>query len=130
MHRERGFAAVPFDNGNNFVLDEFARGLPDEFFLVVELRIKIDKIHTGILGHFFSLIGTAKRNNSAVRFLRQGKKPLLENRGRKPARRAKMIPRNYVRLSQGKFFRNIVPRISGRTTAAMQIAERGRSRDI
>src|SRR5207248_6775609 len=38
MHRESGFAAVLFDNRNNFVFDEFARGLPDEFFLVIELR--------------------------------------------------------------------------------------------
>src|SRR4029077_13717392 len=72
MHRERGFAAVSFDDGNNFVFDEFARRLPDEFFLVVQLRIKIDKIHSGILGHFFSLIGTAKSNNSGVAFLGQG----------------------------------------------------------
>src|SRR5207248_10303724 len=51
MHRESGFAAVLFDNRNNFVFDEFARGLPDEFFLVIELRIKIDEIHSGISGH-------------------------------------------------------------------------------
>jgi len=98
--------------------------LPDEFFLVVELRIKIDKIHSGILGHFFSLIGTAKRNNRAVRFRRQGKKLACRKQAAatksrsQPARYAKNISRNSLRRSQGKFFRNIVPRISARATPA------------
>jgi hypothetical protein len=38
---------VFFDDGNNFVVDELAGGLADEFFFVVELGIKIDEIDTG-----------------------------------------------------------------------------------
>src|SRR5262249_23013909 len=51
MHGESGFAAVLFDDGDDFVLDELAGGLTDQFFLVVQLRVKIDVIHSGIFGH-------------------------------------------------------------------------------
>jgi hypothetical protein len=51
MLRESSFAAVFLDDGNNFVIDETPSGLPDEFFFVVQLRIKIDEIHTGKSSH-------------------------------------------------------------------------------
>jgi hypothetical protein len=44
---------VLFDDGNNFVIDESPRRLPDEFFFVVQLRIKIDEIDTGKSSHSF-----------------------------------------------------------------------------
>ena len=51
VHGESGFAAVLLNDGNDFVFDKFARGLADEFFLVVQLRIEIDKIHSAKFGH-------------------------------------------------------------------------------
>ena len=53
MLRKCSLATVFFDDGNNFVVDETPRRLPDEFFFVVELRIKIDEIHTGKSSHSF-----------------------------------------------------------------------------
>ena len=44
-----------FDDGNNFVVDELARGLADKFFFVVELGIKVDEIDTRECGHARSL---------------------------------------------------------------------------
>src|ERR1700736_5582265 len=49
--RKRAFAAVFFDDGDDFVLDELPRGLADEFFFVVELQIEIDVIHSAVCGH-------------------------------------------------------------------------------
>ena len=51
MLRKSGFAAVFFDDGNDFVFDEFARSLADEFFLVIQLRIEFDEIHSAKFGH-------------------------------------------------------------------------------
>ncbi len=56
MMRERSFAAVLFDDGDDFVFDELARGLANEFFLVVELRIEIDEIHSCKSSHAALLI--------------------------------------------------------------------------
>ncbi len=55
MHWKRGFAAVFFDDGNDFVFDEFASGLSHEFLFVVELGIEIDEIHAAVLGHLLLL---------------------------------------------------------------------------
>jgi hypothetical protein len=51
MHGEGGFAAVLFDDRNDFVFDEFACRLADKFFLVVQLRIEIDEIHSAEFHH-------------------------------------------------------------------------------
>jgi len=37
MLRKSRFAAVLFDDGNNFVFDELPRRLPHQFFFVVQL---------------------------------------------------------------------------------------------
>src|SRR5580704_1299074 len=50
---KRTLAAVFFDDGNDFVVDESPSGLPDELFFVVQLRIKIDEINTGKSSHSF-----------------------------------------------------------------------------
>ena len=47
VHGEGGFAAVLFDDGKNFVVDELARGLANQFLFVIELGIKIDEVDTG-----------------------------------------------------------------------------------
>jgi hypothetical protein len=65
MFREGAFAAVFFDDGNDFVFDELARGLADQFFLVVELRIKIDKIHAAESSHAWIVTGRFWRRQSA-----------------------------------------------------------------
>ena len=51
MHRKCSFPAVFFDDGDNFVFDEFARGLAHQFLFVVELGIEIDEVHTAVLRH-------------------------------------------------------------------------------
>src|SRR6266567_1330914 len=56
MFRERGFAAVLLDDGNDFVFDELPRRLPDQLFFVVQLRIKIDEVDSAISGHTALLI--------------------------------------------------------------------------
>ena len=47
VHRESGFAIVFFDDGEDFVVNELARGLADEFFFVVEQGIEFDEINAG-----------------------------------------------------------------------------------
>ena len=44
---EGAFAGVLFDNGEDFVIDKLTRRLADQFFLVVQLGIKVDEIDTG-----------------------------------------------------------------------------------
>jgi len=51
MFREYRFTAVFFDDGNNLIFDELPRRLPDEFFFIVQLRIKIDVIHAAVTSH-------------------------------------------------------------------------------
>src|SRR5580704_5387 len=51
VHRKSSFPAVFFDDGNDFVVDELSRGLPYQFFFVVQLRIKINKIYACKRGH-------------------------------------------------------------------------------
>ena len=62
MFRERRFAAVLFDDGNDFVFDELARRLPHQFFLVVQLRIKIDVIDSGISSHTALLVSDSPQS--------------------------------------------------------------------
>ena len=47
MLRECTFAAVLFDDRDDFVVDELAGRLADKFFFVVQQGIKINEIHTG-----------------------------------------------------------------------------------
>src|SRR5262249_21375338 len=76
MHGESGFAAVLFDDRNDFVFDEFSGGLADELFFVVKLGIKIDVIHSGVLGHAASSLGST--NGLQTTFLGYGKRfPVL-----------------------------------------------------
>ena len=51
MHRKRGFAAVFFDDRQNFVVHKLSGRQPNQFFFVIQLRIKIDEIDTGKSGH-------------------------------------------------------------------------------
>jgi hypothetical protein len=48
---------VFFDDGNNFIFDELARGLAHQFFFVVELRIKIDEVHAAESSHEMIVAG-------------------------------------------------------------------------
>ena len=48
---ESAFAAVLFDDGDDLVVDELAGRLAHQFFFVVQLRIKIDVIHSAKSGH-------------------------------------------------------------------------------
>ena len=59
MLREGAFAAVFFNDGNHFIVDELARGLAHQLFFVVQLRIKIDVIHSGESGHTALLVRTS-----------------------------------------------------------------------
>ena len=54
MLGECAFAAVLFDDGDDFGFDELAGGLAGEFFLVVEERIEIDEIDAVVGGHRIS----------------------------------------------------------------------------
>src|SRR6266849_2080060 len=74
MFRERRFAAVFFDDGNNFVFDELPRRLPNQFFFVVQLRIKIDEVDSAISSHT-SLLVKASRPGRTHRA--QGKRRAL-----------------------------------------------------
>src|SRR6266481_9157152 len=56
MLREGSLTVVLFDDGDDFVVDELPRGLPDQLFFVVQLRVKIDEIHTGESSHTSFLI--------------------------------------------------------------------------
>jgi hypothetical protein len=47
VHGEGGFATILFDDRKNFVVDELARGLANQFLFVIELGIKIDEVDTG-----------------------------------------------------------------------------------
>jgi hypothetical protein len=58
MLRESAFAAVFFDDRDYFVIDKLSRSLTNEFFFVVQLRIKIDVIHSSESGHTALLVGT------------------------------------------------------------------------
>src|ERR1700676_1303344 len=67
MLRESGLPAVLFDDWDDFVFHELARRLADQFFLVVELRVEIDEVHTAIAGHkrSWEQISLAKKGQSA-----------------------------------------------------------------
>ena len=67
MLRESGFAAVLLDDGDDFVFHELARCLAHQFFLIIELRIEIDEVHTAIAGHkrSWEQISLAKKGQSA-----------------------------------------------------------------
>ena len=43
---KRAFAAVLFNDGDDFVVHELAGGLADKFFFVVQQGIEINEIHT------------------------------------------------------------------------------------
>jgi len=47
LHRESSFAAVFFDDGENFVVDELASSLANKFFFVVEQGVKLDEVDAG-----------------------------------------------------------------------------------
>src|SRR5206468_3037039 len=67
MLRKRRFAAVLFDDGNDFVLDELTSGLPHQFFFVVQLRIKIDVIDSGISSHTALLVSDSLQSGQRAR---------------------------------------------------------------
>src|SRR5579872_7184220 len=54
MLGECAFAAVLFDDGDDFGFDELAGGLAREFFFVVEERIEVDVIDAVVGGHRIS----------------------------------------------------------------------------
>src|SRR5262249_34547111 len=54
MLGECAFAAVLFDDGDNFGFDELTSRLASEFFLVVEERIEVDVIDAVVGGHRIS----------------------------------------------------------------------------
>jgi hypothetical protein len=48
---ESSFAVMLLDDGNDFALDKLARGLPHQFFFVIQLRIQIDEVHSAESSH-------------------------------------------------------------------------------
>ena len=55
LHGKGGFAIVPLDDGQDFVIDELARGLADEAIFVAEQGIEIEEVHPGKSRHGNSL---------------------------------------------------------------------------
>src|SRR6266436_1779696 len=67
MLRKSRFAAVLFDDGNNFVFDKSPRRLPHQFFFVVQLRIKINKIDAAVSRHASFLVSGSRKAADARR---------------------------------------------------------------
>jgi hypothetical protein len=45
-----------FNDRDDFVFDKLPRRLPHQFFFIVQLRIKIDKVYAAVSSHAFFLI--------------------------------------------------------------------------
>src|SRR6266404_315964 len=57
---KRSFAAVLFDDGDDFVFDELARCPAHQLFFVVKLRVKVDEVDAAVSGHACSSFDAAR----------------------------------------------------------------------
>src|SRR5260370_42590589 len=67
MLRKNALAVLFFNDRDDFILDELPRRLAHQFFFVVQLRIKINKIDSAISSHTSLLVSGGRKTAGAPR---------------------------------------------------------------